>query len=356
MSMFFFYKRRISPVTLTLFTRQLAILLHAGLTLLRGLEILAEQESNRFFKQIILELIGHIESGTTLSESLAAYPSVFSRLYVNMVRAGEASGTLAIVLSRLVSYQEKMQHIKNKMTSILLYPALLLMITLVMILFLADVIIPKFEAIFADELVEGTLPPLTHIVLEASQYGRSHIITIATLIILALIVIKVAWSLEFFCNFIDRFLFKLPLLGQVLQKQLIAQCFSTLGTLMLHSVPPLEALRITETISSNRAIAKAIKMIHDSLQAGDSLLYPLQASRLFPPAAISMVAVGEETGRLPDMLLQVATIYEQEVEHRTAQLMILMEPCLILVLACLIGTVVIALFLPLMTMMGSLGN
>ncbi|KAB2644875.1 MAG: type II secretion system F family protein [Verrucomicrobia bacterium] len=352
----FFLKRRTPPSVLQLFTRQLALLLEAGLPLLRALEILARQEPHPFFRKTLLEVIKNIQSGSTLSESLELHPRLFSSLYLTMIRAGEMSAMLGTVLSRLVSFQEKMQKIKNKMSSILVYPTLVFMMTLLTVIFLVTFIIPKFELVFSEALEGGTLPPLTHCVLEVSRYGGSHCELIALLIGILFIAFRIAWILESPRRFLDRAFLYFPLLGELFKKHFIAQCFNTLGTLMLHRVPPLEALQITQTISDNRAIQGAMKMIHQSLQAGDSMIYPLQASNLFPPMVMSMVAVGEETGQLPEMLLQVATLYEQEVDHRTTQLMALIEPLLLLLLACLVGTVVIALFLPLMTMIGSMGG
>ncbi|MFZ4116693.1 MAG: type II secretion system F family protein [Chthoniobacterales bacterium] len=356
MRLLFFRKRRISRAVLLLFTRQLAILLHAELPLIRSLEILAEQESNRSFKQTLLELIENIQRGNTFSESLAAYPDFFPSFYLNMVRAGEISGMLGLALDRLLISQEKMQKIYHKMTSILLYPALVLIMTLLMMAFLAVIIIPKFEAVFAEALVGGALPPLTQRVLEVSRYGRDHLLNFFLGLGLLCIVTKIAFTVEHLCKLWDRLLLKLPLLGSMLQKYFVSNSFYTLGTLTLHRVPMLEAIQVTQKISDNRTIQAAIKMIYQSIQAGDSLVTPLQANPLFPPMVISMVAVGEETGQLPEMLLQVATIYEQEVDHRATQLMTLMEPCLILLLACFVGTVVIALFLPLITMIGNMGG
>ncbi len=356
MNIFFFKKRRIPTTTLQLFTRQLAILLDARLPLGQALTVLAEQESNAAFKKTLSALIENIQSGNTLSEALAGYPSLFSSLYINMIRAGEMSSTLSTVLSRLVSFQEQIQKMKQKITSMLLYPAIVLIAALLMIFFLGGMIIPKFEIIFADGFEKNSLPSCTLFLLEASQYIRNHIMTMILLLIAFLVAIKFAFTLEAFCEFFDRLFLGLPLIGNVLKKHYISQCFYTLGTLILHNVPPLEAIQITQKISNNRAIEKAMKMIHQSLEAGDSIMYPLQASHLFPPMAMSIIAIGEHTGRLAEMLLQVATIYEQDVHHRITQLMILIEPCLILLLACFVGGVVIALFLPLMTMIGSIGN
>lgn len=351
-----FFERRIPNTLLHLFTRQLASLLNAGLPLLRALQILAEQESHPLFKRTLLQLAENIQHGNTFSESLALYPHLFSSLYLNMVRAGELGGMLGIVLNRLALFQEKMQKVKNKAASILFYPVIVLIMTLVMMTFLLVIIIPKFEAVFADVLQGQALPPLTHLVLELSRYTRDHILLILSAVSLSFIVIKIALTTEPIRSFFDRALLKTPLLGPLLQKHFIAQCFNTLGTLMLHGVPILQAVTVTQKISDNRAMQSAMKSIHDSLQAGDQLIHPLKASKLFPPMVISMIAVGEETGQLSEMLLQIATIYEEEVEHYTTQFMTLMEPCIILLLACFVGTIVIALFLPLMSMMNGIQN
>jgi type IV pilus assembly protein PilC len=238
----------------------------------------------------------------------------------------------------------------------LLYPAIVLIAALLIIFFLGGMIIPKFEIIFADGFAKDNLPVCTLFLLEASQYARNHMVMMILLLILCLAAIKLAFTLEIFCKYFDRFVLGLPLIGNIFKKHYISQCFYTLGTLMLHNVPPLEAIQITQNISSNRTIGRAMEMIYESLEAGDSLMYPLQASHLFPAMAVSMIAIGEKTGKLAEMLLQVATIYEQDVHYRITQLMILIEPCLILLLACFVGGVVIALFLPLMTMIGSIGN
>lgn len=356
MKLDFLQQKRIPRQLLHLFTRQLAILLESGLPLLRSLEILAEQESNRIFKKRLCSLIESIQCGNTFSESLAAYPDIFSSLYLNMVRAGEMSGKLGLALKSLMHSQEKMQKMRNKIISILLYPALLLVITVMMMFFLTLFIIPKFETVFLEALHEGTLPSLTQTILEVSRYGRDHRWIIGLFLCILFLAIKIALCSKTLRSSLDQRLLRLPLMGKLLKKHFIAQCFTTLGTLMLHRVPPLEALSITQKIPANLAIQAAIKMIYQSLQAGDSMIYPLQASNLFPPMVISMVAVGEETGQLPEMLLQVATLYEKEVDDRTAQFITLMEPCLILLLACFVGTIIIALFLPLTTLIDSIGN
>ncbi len=347
-------RRRITPALRLLFTKQLASLLLAGLSLLRSLEILLEQESSRSFRQILLGLLESLEGGMSFYDALSAYPRLFSSFYRNNVRAGEISGTLGAALKRLALWEEKRERIHRKINSLLLYPAILSLTTVVMMIFLVVVVLPKFETIFAEPTFAGSLPPLTHFLLEMSRYGRNYFLFFLLGALLLLLIFKAASYYQPIIRGKDRLLLTLPWIGNLIRKYIISTSFHTLGSLLLHDIPMLEALEVTQQISGHSIMEHSIKMIYRDIQSGDSLLFSLRAHSLFPPMVLSMVAVGEETGKLPELLLEIASIYEEEVDYSLTQMMTLIEPCLLLLLASFVGTVVIALFLPLVTVIEKL--
>jgi type IV pilus assembly protein PilC len=349
-----FKRQSIKGKTLMIFTRQLATLIDAGLPLLRSLTVLAKQEKDVVLRSTIAQLAESVQGGSTFSDSLSVHPKIFNKLYVNMVKAGELGGVLELVLLRLAEFQEKAQKIKNKVVSAMFYPLIVLFIAIVILAFLLVFIVPKFQAIFADMLNGKPLPALTQFVIGASDLVKNNIL----LLIGAGIVIVVAYKLIARTAkgivAIDTIKLRAPLFGDLTRKSAISRFSRTLGTLVTSGVPILQALTITRETAGNVIISDAITKVHDAVKEGESIVAPLEASGVFPPMVISMIDVGEETGQLPEMLLKVADVYDDEVDNAVQGLTSLLEPIMIVFLAVVVGTIVVALFLPLISIISGL--
>lgn len=344
-----FQRKTVKSKVLMIFTRQLATLIDAGLPLLRGLSVLAKQEKDQTLKATINSLADAVQGGSTFSEGLAQHPKIFNKLYINMVKAGELGGVLELVLNRLAEFQEKAQKIKNKVVSAMFYPIIVLFIAVVIMGFLLVVIVPKFKAIFNDMLNGKPLPAITQFVMDISQMVKDHLILIGLTIAALSIGYSYFARTAFGRRFLDTAALKMPLLGDLVRKSSISRFSRTLGTLVTSGVPILQALTITRETAGNTVVADAITKVHDSVKEGESIVHPLEASGVFPPMVISMIDVGEETGQLPEMLLKIADVYDDEVDNSISGLTSLLEPIMIVFLALVVGTIVIALFMPLIT-------
>ncbi len=342
--------------TLMVFTRQLATLIDSGLPLLRGLTVLARQEPVPNMKRAITTLADSVQTGSTFSESLSQFPKLFNKLYINMVKAGELGGVLEVVLNRLAEYQEKAQKLKNKIVAAMVYPLIVMLIATVIMIFLMMFIVPKFEKIFDDMIPGGRskLPPLTQVVIGISRGMYEYIWYILIVFALLFVVWKLFSATPGGKIAIDRWKLKLPLFGDVQRKSAISRFSRTLGTLVTSGVPILQALNITRETAGNLIISDAINKVHDAVKEGESMVAPLEASNVFPPMVISMVDVGEETGQLPEMLLKIADVYEDEVDNSVSALTSMLEPLMIVMLAVVVGTIVMALFMPLISVINNL--
>lgn len=328
------------------FTRQLGTLLRAGMPLLQALEALGRQQRNPRFRGVVEALADGIRTGDTLSVAMARHGRVFDRLYLSMIRAGEAGGVLDTVLDRLARFQEKSLHVRGKVVAAMVYPTVVLGVAAVILVGLLLFVVPRFQQIFADLLKGAPLPPLTRAVLGVSEAVRQHAL-LAGLVVLA------AWAgFRLFRRtaagalLVDSLVVRLPLFGDLFLKAVIARFGRTFGTLLSSGVPMLPALLITRDTCGNARVAGAIVRVHDRVREGAPVARPLEATRVFPPMVTSMIDVGEHSGQLPEMLNKVAEIYEEEVDNAVAGLSSLIEPILILFLALVVGTIVIALFLP----------
>jgi type IV pilus assembly protein PilC len=356
-----FQKKTVSGKTLMIFTRQLATLIDAGLPLLRSLTVLAKQEKDLVLRNTINALADGVQGGSTFSEAMAQHPRIFNKLYINMVKAGELGGVLELVLNRLAEFQEKAQKVKNRVVSAMAYPVIVLVIALLIMLFLLAFIVPKFEQIFRDMLNGRPLPAITQWVIAASNGVKGMFappylwFTIAAIIGLPMLWKAISNSPRG-REAIDRIMLKLPLFGDLLRKSSISRFSRTLGTLVTSGVPILQALNITRDTAGNMIIAEAVTKVHDAVKEGESVVQPLEASGVFPPMVISMVDVGEETGQLPEMLLKIAEVYDDEVDNAVDGLTSLLEPIMIVFLALIVGTIVIALFMPLIEIIKGMQN
>lgn len=343
---------------LMVFTRQLATLIDSGLPLLRGLTVLGRQEPVPAMKRTITTIADSVQTGSTFSESLSQFPKIFNKLYINMVKAGELGGVLEIVLNRLAEYQEKAQKLKNKIVAAMVYPIIVMVIAVLIMVFLMLVIVPKFEKIFDDMIPGGRskLPALTQFVIGISRNVGAYFPHILIGLALLFIVWKIFAASPGGKVIIDRMKLKLPLFGDVQLKSAISRFSRTLGTLVTSGVPILQALNITKETAGNIIIANSIVKVHDAVKEGESMVAPLESSNVFPPMVISMVDVGEETGQLPEMLLKIADVYEDEVDNSVSALTSMLEPIMIVFLAVVVGTIVMALFLPLISVIQNLNN
>jgi type IV pilus assembly protein PilC len=340
------WRRPARPVEVAAFTRQLATLLRAGLPLLRALEVLARQERNRVWRDVQRNLADSIRSGGMLSDAMARHPRVFDGLYLSMVRAGEAGGVLDLTLERLAGFAEKSLRLRGRLRAALAYPLVVLTVAVLILAGLLGLVVPKFQQVFAELLKGAPLPALTRGVLAVSDIVKTHFILFLAAAIAAVVLFRMIRRTPAGGRWIDRALLRMPVLGDLWLKAIVARGARTFGTLLTGGVPMLSALRITADTAGNLRIQEALQQIHDRVKAGDSVARPLEATGAFPPLVASMVEVGEQSGQLPAMLGKVADIYDEEVDQAVAGLSSLVEPVLIVVLAVIVGTIVIALFLP----------
>jgi type IV pilus assembly protein PilC len=349
-----FQKKTVKPKVLMIFTRQLATLIDAGLPLLRGLTVLAKQERDTVLKNTINKLADSVQGGSTFSEGLAQHPRLFNDLYVNMVKAGELGGVLEVVLTRLAEFQEKAQKIKNKVVAAMVYPLIVLVLAVAIMTFLLVFIVPKFEAIFHDMLGDKPLPAITLFVIGVSGFVQNHWMILLGVLVALIVGYKIASGSRAGRVMLDRVKLRAPLFGDLIRKTAISRFSRTLGTLVTSGVPILQALNITRETAGNSVIQRAISQVHDSVKEGESIVMPLESSGAFPPMVISMIDVGEETGQLPEMLLKIAEVYDDEVDNSVAALTSMLEPIMIVFLALVVGTIVIALFMPLISIISGL--
>jgi type IV pilus assembly protein PilC len=337
---------KVKGKSLMIFTRQLATLIEAGLPLLRSIKTLERQERNPVMRGMMKDLGEAVESGGTFSDALVQHPRIFDKLYVNMVKAGELGGVLEIVLNRLAEFQEKSEKIKGKVIAAMVYPVVVLVIAAAILSFLLAFIVPQFQKIFQDALPGKPLPGVTLFVIACSHLLVSQWYIVVGAIALVVFGYKILASNAAGVALLDTVALKIPVFGDLTSKTGISRFARTLGTLISSGVPILQALNITRDTAGNSIIAGAINKIHDSVKEGESVVGPMEASGVFPPMVTSMVQVGEETGQLPDMLVKVADVYEAEVDNVVGGLTSILEPIMIVMLAVIVGTIVIALFLP----------
>ncbi len=349
-----FQRRKVKSKILMIFTRQLATLVEAGLPLLRSLNILAKQERDKVLKKTIIKIADSVQGGSTFSDALALHPRIFNDLYVNMVRAGEVGGVLELVLTRLSEFQEKAAKIKNKILAAMVYPAIVMTMAVGIMTFLLIFIVPRFELIFHDLLGDKPLPPVTRFVIGISGFMKNHGLILLGVIVAIVTFYKLIGRTRRGRLAIDSFKLRMPLFGNLNRKSAISRFARTLGTLVTSGVPILQALNITRETAGNAAIALAISHVHDSVKEGESIVQPLEASRASPPMVVSMVDVGEETGKLPEMLLKIADVYDDEVDNAVVALTSMLEPIMIVFLAVIVGTIVLALFTPLISIITGL--
>ncbi|MBM3984718.1 MAG: type II secretion system F family protein [Planctomycetes bacterium] len=345
-------RRGVSEKVLTDFSQQLATLVNAGLPLVRCLRVLEGQLKGGPFREVLGAVADDVESGSTLSDALAKYPQVFDRLYVNMVRAGEAGGVLGTILQRLADFARRSERIKAQLKSALVYPAVVLTFAALIILIVLLFVVPKFEEILANFNVAMPLP--TQIVIGLSRALGRFWYLVVTLPVLAWVGWRFALRSESFARRVDAAMLGVPKLGDVVRKTIVARFSRTLGTLLQSGVPILEALAIVRSSIQNRVLEEAVGHVHDSIREGESVAGPLGESGVFDDVVVNMIDVGEETGQLDAMLLRIADNFEFEVDIAVANFFKFLEPVLLVVMAVLVGGIVVSLFLPIVRIMQSM--
>lgn len=339
--------RGMSTAALTVFTRQLATLIEAGMPLLRGLRTLQEQVGRRVVGRVIGDLASSIENGGSFAEALALRPKTFNRLYENMVKAGEISGALDVTLRRLADFMEKAQKIKGKVKAAMYYPCAVLCVATAILVLLMTYVVPRFKEVIEGLSSGGQLPAYTTFVLRLSGAITHHILLFpaaaAALGAVFMLAARTGWGRRS----IDEFKLNMPVLGPVFQKVAISRFARTLGTLLSSGVPVLQALTIVKDTAGNAIVGQVISDVHQRVKEGDPIAPALKASGVFPAMVAGMVDVGEQTGVLPEMLMKIADTYDDEVDNAVSAMTSLLEPIMIVFLALIVGSIVVALFLPL---------
>ena len=337
-------KPSVSVRELGIFTRQFATMINAGLPLVQCLNILGQQADNEFFKKVILDVMAGVESGATLAEAMGKHERVFSRLYVNMVDAGESGGILDTIFQRLSTYLEKAEALRRKVKGALTYPAIVVFVALGATIFMLMFIIPTFARMFTD--FGGTLPMPTQIVMGLSTFLRNWWWALAGGITGAVIGFKAYKKTPAGNMNIDRIMLKSPVLGTVIRKSAVARFTRTLGTLISSGVPILDGLEITARTAGNAVVEKAIVETRGSISEGNTIAEPLKACNVFPPMVVQMISVGEQTGALDEMLNKIADFYDDEVDAAVEAMTSVIEPAMIVIMGVVVGGMLIAMYLP----------
>ena len=350
-------REKVKHKDLALFTRQFSVMLDAGLPLVQCLEILAQQQDNKYFQKVIFQTRGDVESGMTLADAMAKHPRVFESLYTNMVAAGETGGILDIILQRLSTYLEKMVKLKSDVKSALIYPIAVILISIIVISIIMIGVIPAFKNIFEGLLGPGEkLPWLTEVVVSLSLFMANYWWLISLVIGILVFAAKAWYKTESGHHVIDGLILRLPVFGPIMRKIAVARFSRTLSTLLSSGVPILESLEITSRTAGNVIVSEAIQKVRTGIEQGQTFVEPLKNSGVFPIMVSQMIGVGEQTGALDAMLSKIADFYEQEVDAAIANLLSLMEPAMIMFLGVTIGTIVIAMYLPLFALIGKLAG
>lgn len=337
------FKNKLPAKDLVSITQQLATLVDSGLTLDKALSILVDLAEKPQAKEVLAEVHKQVHAGSSFADALAAFPKVFSKLYINMIRAGEAGGTLALSLNRIASFLDKSEELKANIRSAMVYPVILTSVGSFAVLVLFTVVIPRFSKLF-DEL-GAALPLPTKIMLFLSSSMTNHWFTILITLVLAVACFIFYRNHEKGRVHWDGIVLKLPLFGSLARKIEVSRFSRTMASLLSSGVAILQALTITKTILNNRVVAATMDPLHQGLKEGNGLSEPLQQTGVFPPLAVHMITVGEETGSLDAMLIKVANTYDREVERSIKQLISLIEPFMILSMALIIGFIVISMLL-----------
>ena len=342
---------------LCVFTRQMATLIQAGLPLLRSLEVMIKQQEKKpKFREILEGVADNVRSGGTLSDGLSNHPKYFDKLYCNMVKAGEAGGVLEVVLDRVATFMEKSIRTAKKVKAAMIYPSVVMVVAVGIVALLMVVVVPKFQGIFQNMLKGAALPGPTQIVIGVSEFFVNQKIVALVVIVAMFFGIMGLKRTKKGARMFDWLGINLPKFGDVIVKSNVARITRTFGTLLDIGVPILQALLITRETLTNSYFSDAMTKMHDSVRDGEALATPMSREKVFPTMVTSMVEIGEETGELPDMLNRIADNYDEDIDNAVAALTSIIEPIMIVFLAVVVGFIVIALFLPIVSIIETLGK
>ncbi len=343
-----------NPKALVTFTRQFSVLQDAGLPVLRSLKILEHQMKPGVLKNALIDIVDDVESGSTLSEAFGKHPKCFDRLYVNMVRAGEAGGALEVILRRLAEFKEKAQSLARRIKGAMIYPCVVVGVAVAILSFILIFIIPKFEKIFADFKLK--LPWITQTLISTSRWFVKYWYVIPLFPVMIWLTFKLIRLNKTGNYIIDRVKLFMPVMGGIIEKSVVARTMRTLGTLIASGVPILEALSIVKETCMNAVFENCFQRVYTSIREGETIAQPMKESRLVDDMVVNMIDVGEETGDLDTMLNKIADVYDEEVDVLVEALISLLEPIMIVVLGFIVGTIVVALFMPLLALLEGLGG
>jgi len=341
-------KRRVKTKSLVVFTKQLSTLIAAGLPLVKALKTLHDQLEAGALKDIIKNIAMDVESGTNFSEALSHFPKVFPEFYINMIRAGELGGMLEGILKRLSEFLDKNQKLKDKIKSALMYPAFVLLVAVLILIMLMVFVIPTFTNMFSE--LGGALPIPTKILIATSEIIRKAWYLIPFIPVIAVMLYKLLIRSPSRRLVVDKFKLYVPVVGVLIQQVSVARFSRTLGTLLSSGVPILNALQTVKDTVGNEFIGRAVLQVRDSIKEGEGVSGPMEASKAFPPLVVKMISIGEETGELDKMLIQIADNFEEEVDVAITGLTSLLEPILIVFMGLVVGFIVISMFMPLFSL------
>ncbi len=350
--------KKVKAKDLAIFTRQFSVMIDAGLPLVQCLEILAQQQESKSFQMVLTQTRQDVEEGSTLAAAMARHPKVIDHLFVNMIEAGEAGGILDLILQRLSTYIEKIVKLRRDVISAMIYPSAVVVIAVAVVAVIMIFVIPSFQNIFTGLLGPGELLPLpTRIVVGISDFlaGIGGLVILGA-IVAAVLAVRFYYKTPKGHRQIDSLLLKVPIIGGILRKIAVARFSRTLSTLLSSGVPILQSLEITARTAGNVILEEAINKVRAGVERGESVVEPLRATDVFPNMVSQMIGIGEQTGALDAMLGKIADFYEQEVDAAIASLLTLIEPVMIGFLGVTIGSIVIAMYLPLFTLIGKMAS
>jgi len=338
------FKPKVKPKDVVLFSRQLATMVSAGLPIMRGLGTMIDQVENPAMKEVVTKIREDIEHGVSISQAMAKFPKIFNTLYVSMVAAGETAGNLDQILDRLAGYLEAAEELQRKVKGAMSYPAVIVSAVIVVVIFLMVFVIPTFVNVFQEAGAE--LPMMTQITIGMSNWMKSNIGVLIAIIVCMFFFLRWYRGTPNGSLVIDRLLLRTPVFGQLIRKQAVARFTRTLSTMIHGGVPILQAMEVVAKTSGNRVVEEAVIKSMESIKEGEKISEPLKQSGVFPPMVIQMISVGEETGKLPEMLVRVADFYDSEVDTAVASLSSMIEPLVIIFMGVIVGFLVISMFMP----------
>lgn len=348
------FAKKVETKDLVVFTRQFATMIDSGLPLVQCLDILSSQQENKTFKEVLHKVKETVEGGSTFADALSKHPSVFDQLFVNLVAAGEVGGILDTILNRLAAYIEKAMKLKKQIKGAMVYPATIMTIAIGVVAVILIFVIPTFAKMFAD--FGGDLPTPTKIVIALSDFVLKYILLIVGLVFAVVVAIKKYYATPNGKKVIDTIALKAPIAGPLIRKVSVARFTRTLGTLISSGVPIMDGLEIVAKTAGNKVVEEAVYKVRSSIAEGKTMAEPLQECGVFPPMVVQMISVGEATGAMDAMLSKIADFYDDEVDDAVSALTALMEPMLMVFLGTTVGGLVIAMYLPIFKLAGTVGG